>query len=81
MTSICRVPLAEAHKRLVAIPSGLVAMKVTTVPLRASARPEKRASDLYDIGRLLVLFGSRMGSGLASMPTLLSNRPTLTLTT
>ena len=67
------VPLAEAHQRLVAIPSGLVAMKVTTVPLRASHRAEKRASDLYDIGRLLVLFGSRMGSGLASMPTMLSD--------
>ena len=66
------VPLAEASSRMVAIPSGLVAMKATTIPLRASTRAEKRASDLYDIGRLLVLFGPRMGSGLASMPAMLS---------
>ncbi len=46
-------PLASAPGRLVATGAGLVAMKATTVPLRASARPEKRASDLYDLGRLL----------------------------
>ena len=28
-------------------------MKATAVPLRASSKPEKRSSDLYDIGRLL----------------------------
>lgn len=45
--------LASASDRLVASPGGLVAMKATTVPLRASSKPEKRASDLYDLGRLL----------------------------
>jgi hypothetical protein len=30
-------------------------MKVTTIPLRASSRPEKRASDLYDLGRLVTV--------------------------
>ena len=47
--------LARADGRLVASPVGLVAMKATTVPLRASSRPEKRASDLYDLGRLIVV--------------------------
>jgi hypothetical protein len=46
-------PLASASDRLVASPGGLVAMKAMTVPLRASSKPEKRASDLYDLGRLL----------------------------
>jgi hypothetical protein len=46
--------LATARGRMVASPMGLVAMKATTVPLRASARPEKRASDLYDLARLVV---------------------------
>ncbi len=46
-------PLAEAHGRLVATTVGLVAMKVVVVPLRAGLRSEKRASDLYDLGRLL----------------------------
>jgi len=45
--------LASASDRLVASPGGLVAMKATTVTLRASSKPEKRASDLYDLGRLL----------------------------
>jgi hypothetical protein len=45
--------LAAATGRLVASPGGLVAMKATTAPLRASSRPEKRASDLYDLGRLV----------------------------
>lgn len=46
--------LAAALDRQVASAAGIVAMKATTVPLRASSRPEKRASDLYDLGRLLV---------------------------
>jgi hypothetical protein len=46
--------LAEARGRLVASSAGIVAMKATTVALRASSKPEKRASDLYDLGRLLV---------------------------
>lgn len=45
--------LASAPGRLVASPLGLVAMKATTVSLRASSKPEKRASDLYDLGRLI----------------------------
>ncbi len=48
------VRLAEALGRQVASTPGIVAMKATTIPLRASSRPEKRASDLYDLGRLLV---------------------------
>lgn len=47
--------LSSARDRLVATPGGLVAMKVTTIPLRASSRPEKRASDLYDLGRLVTV--------------------------
>ena len=39
---------------MVASAVGIVAMKATTIPLRASSRPEKRASDLYDVARLLV---------------------------
>lgn len=46
--------LARAEGRLVASAAGIVAMKATTVSLRASSKPEKRASDLYDLGRLLV---------------------------
>lgn len=68
------VPLVEASGRLVASVAGLVAMKVTTVPLRASQRAEKRASDLYDLARLLVT-GDRAGTALAGaierMPVLL----------
>jgi len=45
--------LAEANGRLVATTVGLIVMKATAVPLRASSKPEKRSSDLYDIGRLL----------------------------
>lgn len=59
--------LASAPRRLVASPGGLVAMKATTVPLRASARPEKRASDLYDLARLLVRTDG-VGSELAAAP-------------
>ena len=49
--------LADAPQRQVATTSGLVAMKVTAIPLRASTRPEKRASDLYDLSRLLLAPG------------------------
>jgi hypothetical protein len=45
--------LAEALGRLVATSVGLVVMKSAAVPLRASSKPEKRSSDLYDLGRLL----------------------------
>lgn len=45
--------LTRASGRPVASSAGLIAMKATTVPLRASSRPEKRASDLYDLGRLI----------------------------
>ena len=62
--------LAEAHGRLVATASGLVAMKCTAVPLRASTRPEKRASDLYDLARLLLVGGGGRAS-LDDMPSLL----------
>lgn len=54
-------PLAKASDRMVATTAGLIAMKVSTVPLRASSRPEKRASDLYDVGRLLV--SGQLGPG------------------
>jgi hypothetical protein len=46
--------LAEARDRMVASSVGIVAMKATTIPLRASSKPEKRASDLYDLARLVV---------------------------
>lgn len=46
--------LAEARDRMVASSVGIVVMKATTIPLRASSRPEKRASDLYDLARLVV---------------------------
>ncbi len=64
-------PLAKATDRLVATPSGLVAMKSTAIPLRASTRPEKRASDLYDLARLLVLPGDERAT-LADMPPMLA---------
>ena len=64
-------PLAKASGRLVASPSGLVAMKATAIPLRASTRPEKRASDLYDLARLLLLPGGERAS-LDDVPTLLA---------
>lgn len=48
-------PIAQAPARLVASVSGLVAMKSTAIPLRASTKPEKRASDLYDLSRLLLV--------------------------
>lgn len=52
--------LARAEDRLVASAAGIVAMKATTVGLRASSKPEKRASDLYDLGRLLVAGGIKV---------------------
>lgn len=59
--------LARADGRYVASVEGIVAMKVTTVPLRASSRPEKKASDLYDLARVLVDGG--MGrSALSALP-------------
>jgi len=62
--------LARADQRLVASSEGIVAMKVTTVPLRASSRPEKRASDLYDLGRLLVAGGMERGALVVFPPPL-----------
>lgn len=59
--------LVAAQARPVATLGGLVAMKATTVPLRASSRPEKRASDLYDLGRL-ILFGPPLWDEVAAMP-------------
>lgn len=61
------IPLMERVERLVASTAGLVAMKATTVPLRASAKPEKRASDLYDLARLLV--GTQGADRLIEAPT------------
>ncbi len=54
--------LATAGDRLVASAAGIAAMKASTIPLRASSRPEKRASDLYDLGRILVDGGLRRGA-------------------
>jgi hypothetical protein len=71
--------LAAAPDRLVASAEGIVAMKVTTVPLRASARPEKQASDLYDLGRILVAGGMRRGA-LSALPELLHRVVTARLT-
>lgn len=70
------VPLVEASGRLVASVAGLVAMKVSTVPLRASQRAEKRASDLYDLARLLITddragAGAALGDAIGQMPSLL----------
>lgn len=64
-------PLAKATDRMVASISGLAAMKTTAIPLRASTRPEKRASDLYDLARLLLVPGPDRVS-LAGMPGLLA---------
>jgi hypothetical protein len=58
--------LARATDRLVASPAGLVVMKATTIPLRAGSRPEKRASDLYDLGRLVAAANGL--DGLAEAP-------------
>lgn len=64
--------LAAAPGRLVASPSGLVAMKCTAAPLRASTRPEKRASDLYDLARLLLVVGDGRASTTGLPPVLRS---------
>lgn len=63
-------PLAEAPGRQVASTSGLVAMKAAVAPLRASTRPEKRSSDLYDLARLLLVQGDGRAS-LDGMPALI----------
>jgi hypothetical protein len=63
--------LATATDRLVATTVGLIVMKASTVPLRASSRPEKRASDLYDLGRLLTAGDMERGNLLALPPVLL----------
>ena len=60
--------LARADHRFVASSEGIVAMKVTTVPLRASSRPEKKASDLYDLGRVLVDGGHGRAARCAALP-------------
>jgi len=62
--------LAAAAGRLVASLTGLVVMKSMTVRLRASARPEKRASDLYDLSRLLTV-GSLESAALDPLPVVL----------
>ncbi len=56
--------LESAPARLVATSAGLIAMKATTVPLRASSRSEKRASDLYDIARLSFLVTPKSLEGM-----------------
>jgi hypothetical protein len=63
--------LVDAPGRMVATTSGLVAMKATAVPLRASTRPEKRASDLYDLSRLLLAPGPDAAT-LSQMPDVLA---------
>ncbi|MFN8019527.1 MAG: hypothetical protein U0P45_15605 [Acidimicrobiales bacterium] len=63
--------LASAPGRMVATVAGIVAMKATTVPLRASSKPEKRASDLYDLGRLLVR-GHLRPADVDAMPAVLA---------
>ncbi|WP_426574402.1 nucleotidyl transferase AbiEii/AbiGii toxin family protein [Aquihabitans sp. McL0605] len=65
--------LAEAPGRLVATAAGIVAMKATTIPLRASSKPEKRSSDLYDLGRLLVA-GRLEPADLQALPEPLGSR-------
>jgi hypothetical protein len=64
--------LAVAPGRLVASPMGIVVMKATTVPLRASSRPEKRQSDVYDLARLVVTCEIRSGD-LADLPPVLAD--------
>ncbi|MFM7069346.1 MAG: hypothetical protein ACKOYM_07790 [Actinomycetes bacterium] len=65
--------LAEAVGRLVATTVGLVVMKAAVVPLRASSKPEKRASDLYDLGRLLTA-GHPDPADVDALPPLLRRR-------
>lgn len=64
--------LAWATDRQIATTPGLVAMKATAIPLRASTRPEKRGSDLYDLARLL-LVGPPDDPQLGSMPEVLAD--------
>lgn len=73
------VVLARADNRYVASAEGIVAMKVTTVPLRASSRAEKKASDLYDLGRVLVDGGMGRGA-LQSLPAPLADAVAARLT-
>jgi len=70
--------LAWAADRQIATTSGLVAMKATAIPLRASTRPEKRGSDLYDLARLL-LVGPPDDPQLVAMPEVLANEVALRL--
>jgi hypothetical protein len=70
--------LAQATNRFVASAEGIVAMKATTVPLRASSRSEKKASDLYDLGRVLVDSGMAPGA-LGALPTPLREQVTARL--
>ncbi len=72
-------PLISGVERLVASTAGLVAMKATTVPLRASSKPEKRASDLYDLARLLV--GANGAQQLSDAPPVLHREVVTALTT
>ena len=60
--------LAEAPGRHGRHHAGIVAMKVTTVPLRASSKPEKRASDLYDLRACCSLPGTSSAGDIAAMP-------------
>lgn len=62
--------LAEAPGRLIASAAGIAAMKATTAGLRASSKPEKRASDLYDLGRILLASGLD-ATAMAEMPPVL----------
>lgn len=70
--------LAWAADRQVATTSGLVAMKATAIPLRASTRPEKRGSDLYDLARLL-LVGPPDDPQLGAVPAVLAGEVSLRL--
>jgi len=71
--------LATAADRLVATTTGLIVMKASTVPLRASSRPEKRASDLYDLGRLLIA-GKVIRANLTALPSILRDPIVASLT-
>jgi hypothetical protein len=71
--------LAAATDRLVATTTGIIVMKASTVPLRASSRPEKRASDLYDLGRLLIA-GKVIQANLTALPAILRDPIVASLT-
>lgn len=53
-----------------ATPSALVAMKLGAIPRRKLTNPAKRASDLYDIYRLIQVFNRRgeLAAGLGAAP-------------